>query len=275
MPWVEGITRFCFAASYTVALIAEIVQLFRPRWVPRWLARFFGTAGLFAHSVFLVMHQPSPASPQGSLLLLAWVVAIFYLYGSLHYRRVVWGVFVLPVVLILLALAEAVMHLGPGDPVFAEVSWFSGERFWGNVHGTLMLLAAVGVSVAFVASVMYLIQAARLRNKSITMGGMRLLNLERLETMNRRAVNWAFPLWSAGLLLGVYLLRGSDASASEWATLKIVSTAGLWVVFLLLMYLRYGVHLPGRRLALLSMMAFGLMLVTFAASHPLLQEGVR
>jgi len=273
MPFAEGITRFCFEASYFVALVAELTLLFRVSKVRRWAARLFAWAGWFAHSAYLLLHPQSPASPQGSLLLLAWVLAVFYLYGAFHYRRFAWGVFVLPVVLALLGLSEVMHRVAPDDPSFADASFLSGERFWGVVHGTLMLLAAVGVSVGFVASVMYLFQSARLKHKSLSPGGMRLLNLERLETMNRRAVNGAFPLWTAGLLLGAYLMFGSHASAGEWANVKIAGTAGLWLMFLLLMYLRYGAHLPGRRLAVLSIVAFGLMLVTFAATHPNLAGG--
>ena len=61
-----------------------------------------------------------------------------------------------------------------------------------------MLLAAVGVCVGFLASVMYLVQAQRLRAKIPPGEGMRLLSLERLEAMNRHAINLAFPLLTAG-----------------------------------------------------------------------------
>ena len=47
-----------------------------------------------------------------------------------------------------------------------------------------------------------------------------------------------------------------------------VSTAGLWVVFLVLLYLRYGTHVPSRRLAMLSIAAFGILIVALATAHP-------
>jgi len=260
-----GISQFCFIASYAVALCGELWQMFRPSRIARWVTRGFGVAGLFAQTVFLITHQPTPASASGSILLLTWVLAIFYLYGALHYRRFAWGVFVLPVILVLLGISQF------WQPTPLTASWFVGERLWGNIHGSLMLLAAVGVSVAFVASVMYLVQAARLRAKLPPLGGMRVLNLERLEMMNRRAINWAFPLWSAGLFLGAYLITLNASTAGEWIALKIVATAGLWIVFLVLMIMRYGVHLPGRRMATLSIIAFAIMIVTFMASHPGLQ----
>jgi hypothetical protein len=47
------------------------------------------------------------------------------------------------------------------------------------------------------------------------------------------------------------------------------------VVALLLLVLRYAAHLPPRRLALLTVAAFGLMLVTLVAAHPFAAEGAR
>jgi ABC-type transport system involved in cytochrome c biogenesis permease subunit len=132
-------------------------------------------------------------------------------------------------------------------------------------HGVLLLLASVGITVGFLASVMYLVQSRRLKMKKNPIGGLRLLSLERLEKMNRRAVNIAFPLMTVGLLLGVMRI---PHDAGDWTALKITSTVGLWVVGVLLMYLRYGAHLPGRRLAWLTMLAFALMLVALIASHP-------
>jgi len=98
-----------------------------------------------------------------------------------------------------------------------------------------------------------------------------MLSLERLEEMNRRALNLAFPLLTAGLLVGALLLTHDQAE--NWLSLKVVSTAGLWVVFLVLTYLRYGAHVPPRRLAVLSVAAFVLLVVALAASHPFVQGG--
>jgi ABC-type transport system involved in cytochrome c biogenesis permease subunit len=120
---------------------------------------------------------------------------------------------------------------------------------------------------------MYLVQARRLRMKRNPLGGVRLLSLERLEMMNRRAINWAFPLLTVGLLLGVMRVPSAETPAASWTDPKILSTAGLWVVALLLLFLRYGAHLPARRLALLTIATFGLTLLTLIASHPA-AEGV-
>ena len=71
----------------------------------------------------------------------------------------------MPVVLGLIVLAGIAPVEGPDRSWLSFLEDFRGERFWGGIHGGLLLLASVGVCVGFVASVMYLIQAHRLRAK--------------------------------------------------------------------------------------------------------------
>jgi ABC-type uncharacterized transport system permease subunit len=264
---LQGITHACFGLSYLLAFGLELARLVRPAAGWRVAARVAGWAGVFAHTVYLVIQQPTPAAPYGSLLLLALVLALFYVLSP----KQAWAVFVLPVVIGLVGLSLAVATAPTAEPQVPV--WLSGDRFWGVVHGTLILLASVGVSVGFLASVMYLIQARRVRNKVNPARVVPLLSLERLENMNRHAVNWAFPLLTAGLLVGSLLLTHEHGSAENWLSVKVLSTAGLWVVFAVLLYLRYATNVPGRRLAGLSVVAFGLMLVALAAAHPFAAGG--
>jgi ABC-type transport system involved in cytochrome c biogenesis permease subunit len=273
--WVERITVFCFGASYAIALLLELVYLLWPRSYLRILSNVLGGAGLFAHSLFLaatffVTPGETPLSSQFvSLLFVAWILAIFCLYGALHHRRAAWGVFVLPLVLFLVVLATVF----PSDRDAAGTpEWLRGERLLGLIHGALLLLAAVGVCVGFLASVMYLVQAHRLRTKTFPGHGMRLLSLERLEAMIRHSIMTSFPLLTAGVLVGVVLLIPRWSQMASWDP-RIVSSGVLWLLFALLVYLRYGYHLRARRVALLTIVAFGLLVCTLAASHTLLQGG--
>jgi ABC-type transport system involved in cytochrome c biogenesis permease subunit len=273
MKFIEGITLFCIGASYAVALAVELLHLFYPRAVQRLIGTGFGAGGLLAHTLLLariLFLQETPlslADRAASMLFLAWILAVFYLYGSIHHRKQAWGVFILPLVLVLVGLAALVYPESPTtNPRAASESL-------GLVHGFLVLLAAVGVCVAFVASLMYLVQAHRLKAKALPGRGIRLLSLERLEEMNRRAIVWAFPLLTAGLLVGVALMFQQADGYAEWNHWKIIGTVVLWLVFAILLYLRYAVHVRGRRMALLTMAAFALLLFTLASSHPFLTEG--
>ena len=270
---LQGITHACFGLSYLCAFLLELARLLWPGVGWRAAGLVFGVAGVVAHSAYLLINQPTPAAPYGSLLWLAWVLALFYLYGTVHHAKQAWAVFVLPVVIGLVGLSLALVAATPEATAFSVPGWAAGDRFWGMVHGVLIFLASVGVSVSFLASVMYLIQARRLRRKVAPGRGMPMLNLERLETMNRRALNLAFPMLTAGLLVGTILLQHGHALGDNVLSLKVLSTAGLWLVFLVLLYLRYGAHVPARRLALFSIGAFVLLIVALVASHPFAAGG--
>ncbi len=257
------ISTSCFGASYLLAFGCELARLRWPSAALRWAALVWGGIGLFTHSVFLAVHHPSPAAAYGATLAVAWVLAVFSLYGSLHAPRRAWAVFILPMVLGLVALAAFAVSSADKTAVL-------GDKLWATVHGIFVLLAAVGVCVGCLASVMYLIQADRLRRKLPPLGRMNLLSLERLEAMSRRAVNLAFPLLTVGLLLGLILLPWPQLG-DNWLNLKVLGTVGLWAVFGVLLYLRYA-GVSGRRLAWLTIAAFGLMLVVLLAAHPFANE---
>ena len=272
---LQGITHACFGLSYLLAFAFELARLVWPGAAWRVAALGLGAAGVFAHTAYIFFNQPTPAAPYGSLLLLAWVLALFYLYGTVHYARQAWAVFVLPLVIGLVGLSLALVATTHDAAPVDVPAWLSGPRFWGAVHGSLLLLAAVGVSVGFLTSIMYLIQARRVRNKVNPARVVPMLSLERLETWNRWAVNVAFPLLTAGLLVGSLLLGEEHGSAENWFSLKVLSTAALWVVFLVLLYLRYATNVPGRRLAAFSVAAFGVLLIALVASHPFIPGGER
>lgn len=265
MP-LERITVLCFAASYALALIFELARVLWPRGQQRLIAIALGIAGLFAQSIYLLVQRPALASQFGSLLFLAWILAVFYLYGSLHHRHMAWGIFVLPVVLGLVLLATVFDHVSLGP-------WHT-ERFWGMFHGGLLLFAAVGVCVGFVASAMYLVHARQLRVKTLPDDGLRLLSLEKLEQMNRRAIMWAFPFLTAGVVVGFVLMVHDTGRLEGWTDPKILSSLLLWVVFAILLYLRYGRRVYGRQAALLTIAAFGLLLLTLLTpAHSFLAGG--
>ena len=159
---MDRVTVFCFMASYGLALVLELLHLWLGKALVRALALIAGAAGLVAQTIYLYSHQPPLILQFGWMLFVAWILAVFYLSGSIHYRRVSWGVFVLPLILGLLGIG---LLFGPPDP--DERGLFSGNLYhphllWGPVHTLLLLLATVGLCIAFLASMMYLFQAHRL-----------------------------------------------------------------------------------------------------------------
>jgi ABC-type transport system involved in cytochrome c biogenesis permease subunit len=269
---LDRVTIVCFLASYTTALALELLYQFRRREVVRWLAVAFGAAGLVAQTIFLAVQQPPLIWQYGWMLLLAWILAIFYLIGSVHHRRLSWGLFVLPLVLGLVGLGAAFGRPAESENPRSD-KLLPIQDAWGAIHAGLLLLAAVGLCVGFLASLMYLVQAHRLRAKTLPGQGLRLWSLERIEAMNRRAIVLAFPLLTAGMLLGLVLMWHDHLSG--WSDPRLLGSAVLWLTFAVLLYLRYGYHLRGRQVAVLTIVTFALLVGCLMLSHPVGQGGGR
>lgn len=256
---MHGVTIVCFLASYTVALGLELLYQQRPSPWLRWPALIFGAAGLAAQTIFLAVQRPPLIWQYGWMLFLAWILAVFYLIGSLHHRRISWGLFVLPLVVGLVGLGAAFGRPSGSDKILPI------QDAWGALHGGLLLMAAVGLCVGFLASLMYLVQAHRLRAKTLPGHGLRLWSLERIESMNRRAIVLAFPLLTAGMIVGLFLMF--EKNLAGWTDPRVLASLILWLAFALLLYLRFGYHLRGRPVAVLTIVTFALLVGCLSLTH--------
>jgi ABC-type uncharacterized transport system permease subunit len=229
----------CFAGTYALALLCELARV-----VVRAPVRWYLTVALTA---------------------LAWAVAAIGLYLMVHSPRMAVGTFALPIVLALTALA------GTSAPRQADwrTTWSGATAFWGMIHGAFLLAGAVSTCVAFVAGLMYLAQAYRLKHKRPPRFGFTLPSLELSERLNRGAVMLAFPLLTFGLLIGVILSLELGAHTAggtaplRWTDPKVLSALVMWIVFAALVHARLRPELRGRAVMLLTIVAFAFLVFTW------------
>jgi len=256
---LAGISILCFAASYSVALALEVSRLlFRSRLRGALLLGFVG-AGLLAHTLFLAHRAATGgATPLSSefdwYLVAAWVLAATYLYLTIYHSGAAIGLFILPLVLALVAVAE----------FFASQTPFAQNRasqVWGAIHGVFLMLATVAVLVGFVAGVMYLLQARRLKHKQLPAQGLRLPNLEWLQQLNTRAIVVSAIMLLAGFFSGVILNlvnQRREIDHFPW-TDPVVWTSGLllaWLVGAAMFGVAYRPARQGRKVAYLTVATF-------------------
>ena len=264
---VDRLTVLCFGGTYALALLAELAR-FADRL--RGGVRRYATLGLSAlgwvvHTAFLAnltiqRGAPPVTSAFESLVVLAWVLAAIGLYLMARAdRSTVAGPLVLGLVLGVLAVAAGAAPRGS-----TWASWGGQVRFWGAVHGLFLMLGAVCTCLGFVFGLLYLAQSRRLKRKQGAVKGFELPSLEQSGRWHRSAITWAFPLLTAGLLIGVGLILGGGADGRRlgWLDPKVVSTLALWLVFAALLHARYKPEWRGRRVMLLTVVAFAFL--TFA-----------
>ena len=61
---------------------------------------------------------------------------------------------------------------------------------------------------------------------------------------------------------------GGEVEALLTPSLKVLGSYGLILVVAMLVYMRYAVHVSGRRLAVWSILAFALLVSVLMAAHP-------
>ncbi len=164
----------------------------------------------------------------GSLSLFAWLLAATYLGLELFHRERSVGALVMPVVLVVFALAEmrppaAPMTLPAGGPLLA-------------LHITLNVLGYAAFALSFVWSVVYLIQNRLLRHHRLKTIVWRFPALEVLERMSRSSVALGLASLLVGMTFGlmwVHRLYGTywSGDPKEIVTLVILAVyAGyLWL----------------------------------------------
>ncbi len=264
---LTGVQIICFTASYAVALGLEIARLFYQAPLRTVVAWGFTAGGLLAHTIYLVARgarEPLHSVPLSSwfdwLLIVAWGMVAVYLGMSFRRPRAALGIFVLPVVLLLIGLAWLFRDVAPFPRNQAMI-------VWALVHGLALLLGVITALLAFVAGLMYLVHSYRLKQKIPPRAGLCLPSLEWLQQANRRLLIVSSSLLAAGLISGGILNWIMREQGMAW-TDPVVGTSGallIWLLVVLVFEMRYKPAQEGRKVAYLTVASFfflGLVMAT-------------
>lgn len=263
----QGVSVFCFLASYSLAFALEWLRMLRTaRWA-RLVTFAAGCAGLTAHTWYLwkrSAHSDLPpllSSSHDWFLVLAWMAVLFYLVLTVVDDELPIGMFLLPLVLILIGSAYFVSM--QSNLVLAED--LDARRSWAMLHATLLVFGIAGVMIGFVLSMMYLVQHRRLKHKQAGQSGMILPSLERLSRLNWWAVVLSIPLLTLGMLTGLILgmKAKSVESVMSFKDPVIIANTCVWVVMVTFFVWRLRIHnAAGTKVAWRTLWAFGFLLVT-------------
>ncbi len=272
---MDRLSVLCFAGTYGLALACDLAR-FAVKGAARWYATVALTAlGWLVQTAYLANRGWSArelpvTTVFESLLVLAWILVAIDLYLEIRSpKRVAVGLFLLPVVLATLAMAGRAPRAEWTD---LHDGW---RTFWGTVHGLLLVAGAVFTCVAFAAGLMYLVQSDRLKHKRPPRNGFNLPSLEQSERWNRGSITVAFPLLTFGILIGLVLMvtKRDARELLGWSDPKVVSTLALWVVFAGLLHARYRPEWRGKRVMILTGVAFGFLAFAMVGVGPILPTG--
>ncbi len=251
------------AVLYAAASVCAVPAVLwnRARWrrasmglaVAAWLFHFvsFSETLAAAHRLIPVgMHEVQ------STLSLLIATAFLVIIGT--YRTLSFGIFALPLAF-LLTLPSA---LGPDQYTFASPLVRGG---WIFIHVTALLAADALLIFSLLASLLYLVQERRLKDKH-TPGF--LTWLPPLDTMDRIAQNTlvlGFCCMTLGLVVGSFIAQ-EKVGPAYFLDPKVLLSFVMWVLYVVMLFVRRSTGLRGRRAVYLSSMVFLLMLSVWAAN---------
>ena len=190
-----------------------------------------------------------------SLSTLAFLIALGALAAAIPGRGDTVWLLVVPVVVVLGAVALAAGLVPQGEPTRFRGIWFV-------LHVVLAFIGYAGLTLSAAAGLMYLLQFRELKSKHFGAIFRFFPPLEVLDRMGRWGILGGFPFLTGAVLAGwAWTTRFQEAGSPAHSKLLWVIVS--WVVFLAAMAARTGGGRPSRRGALASVLGFLLVVVVY------------
>jgi cytochrome c-type biogenesis protein CcsB len=192
-----------------------------------------------------------------SLVFLAWLTALAGLVVIVRLRMPVIGVYVAPIVFVVLALEAATMRQ-------ARLTMPQSLRSaWLPVHVTLALLGYALFVLAAGVSLVYLVYEKRLKAKRpLLPSDERTPSLEKLDRINYRLLGWGFLMLSLAIVTGAIWADATWGHFWSWEPAE-SWTLIIWFLYAGLLESRLTVGWRGRRAAALTIAVFTVLVGSF------------
>ena len=189
-----------------------------------------------------------------------WLLAVAYLYTEVTTDERAMGVFIVPLLVVLQAVAALSDRVIEPAPVL-DSPWFA-------VHVSSLLFSYAAFALACVIGITYVLLFRELKSKRLGFFAARLPSLQVLDAMNGRAVGVGWLFLTAGLVVGaVWLFQLQPETvdprvhAMSFFDPKISVVMVSWLVYSFELYARRAIGWSGKRAAWLSAVGFSIILI--------------
>ncbi|HEY3315636.1 MAG TPA: c-type cytochrome biogenesis protein CcsB [Bacillota bacterium] len=223
-------------------------------------AAWTGRLALTVHTLTIAARVAESGRPPfvylfEATLFFTWLLMLNYTLLEAILGLKVAGVFVTPVTFILLFAAAAMpKEAAAFDPTLSGA--------WVAVHLSLSILAYAAFTMAFVLTLMYLLQERQLRAKAFRLIFRRLPSLEILDTWSHRLIDVGFALLTLGIISGSIWAGYAWGSHWSWDPKETFSIL-TWALYGVYLILRARFGWNGRKAAYLSLAAYAMVLANF------------
>ncbi|WP_018654715.1 c-type cytochrome biogenesis protein CcsB [Actinomadura flavalba] len=176
-----------------------------------------------------------------------------------RYKARFLGAFVMLAAVIALGVANIWLYSEAGPVVPALNS------YWIAIHVSAAIVATGAFTVAGVASILYLLQARReAAGKDAVPGGFwsHLPSSGDLDRLALRVTMFAFPIWTAAIIMGAIWADEAWGRAWGWDPKEIWSFI-TWIIYAAYLHARATAGWRGRKAAVLALIAFAALMFNF------------
>ncbi len=243
---ISCVIYFLSTAAYLVFFLSENKKI-------RLIARgiFFGGAVL--HTLNIVFryieagHTPITSTHE-TISFFAWATAWSYLSFRWRYTVKNLGTFVSMLVFVLMMFsAFSSREIIPLKPIF--------QTWWLPAHASITILAYAFFALSSIGSAMYLLQEREIKQKRFGLFYSRLPSLEVLDKLNHHCLSVGFPMLTLGMITGILWSKQAWGVYWRWDPKETWSLV-TWFIYAGVMHQRFTVGWRGRRVAIISIIAF-------------------
>jgi ABC-type transport system involved in cytochrome c biogenesis permease subunit len=186
----------------------------------------------------------------------SWVVVAISVALSHRPGLKVLGLFVLPLVVVLLLMAMTGQKSSSG---YGEMV---GRAFLGAVHVGLVFVAYASFAFAAVTGFMYILQNHFLKKKETGELYSNLPALDLLDKLSYRALGAGLAFLTVGLVLGFYWLAALPQKPEGFDP-KVIGSLVIWAAYSVLLLMRATSFIRGRKMAWLSILGLVIIVLSF------------
>ena len=192
----------------------------------------------------------------GALSYLALAVAAVFFLVEHEHRLGILGAFVLPWTAV--GAGAAALFADPAVSGLVPAL----QSYWMNVHPVVLMSAYAAFANAFGVGIALLVQEHQVKSRKPSELCYRLPSIEELDNLNHKIIAWAFPVLTAGIVMGGIWAHNAWGRFWGWDPKETWSliTALTYAAYL---HMRYFAGLRGRKSVYVSMLGFACVVFTF------------
>ncbi len=218
-----------------------------------WFFHLVATVEMMAAAHHLIPVMADEIVSTLALLIVAVFLLIFFLY-----RTISFGLFALPLAFLL----TVVPAIGPDRYTFASPLVRNG---WIAFHVVMLLAAYAALLFSILASILYLVQERRLKDKRSPGFLTWLPPLATMDQIAHTTLVLGFCCMTAGLFAGS-LIAQEKVGIGYFADPKVLLSFVIWGMYVVILFVRRSTGLRGRRAAWVTSGVLVAMLCVWAAN---------